>query len=96
VDVGMDVGRILIVGWMYGWMCLYLTCGWVDVWTNVSLGVWCLGGCVGRRVVVVWMCGWKCHYEGSVYLNVWMNMSVGVWWLVGCVDGCVVSSLVVG
>ena len=36
--------------------------GWVDVWLNVSVGGWLLGGCVdgcfGRWMVVVLMCGW--------------------------------------
>ena len=43
--------------------------GWVDVWMDISVSAWCLGGfmdgCVGRLVVVGWMCGWMCRYVGG-------------------------------
>jgi len=32
--------------------------GWVDVWMNVSVGVWCLGGCVNGFVGVWVVVGW--------------------------------------
>jgi len=41
---------------------------WVEVWMDVSVGVWCLGvfmdryvgRCVVLRLVYGWMCRWLC------------------------------------
>ena len=46
-------------------MCRYVGGGWVDMWMDVSVGGWvlggCMNGCVDRWVVVVWMYGWMCR-----------------------------------
>jgi len=48
--------------------------GRADVWMDVSVGGWCLGGCMDGCV-------------GS-WADVWMDVSVGGWCLGVCVDGC--------
>jgi len=42
-------------------MCRSVGGGWVDVWLDVSVGGWFLGGCFGRCVVVGWMYVWNCR-----------------------------------
>jgi len=38
---------------------------WVDVWSDVSIGIWWLVGymigCVGKWDVVGWIYGWMCR-----------------------------------
>jgi len=92
----MDVGRWVVVGWMYGWMCRKVVGGWVDVWEDVSVGdggrvdVW-MDVSVG--VVVGWNCGWL---SVGGWLDVWMDLSVVGLWLGGYLDECVLRCVVFG
>ena len=49
------VGRLVVVGWMFGWMCRWFG--------------GCVDGFVGRWLVVEWICRRMCPWVGGVWVD---------------------------